>query len=164
MLAGLPCQNLRKLVLQDVLLGSTTAGSAQPGILSSCLKLTSLTLSKCRHPDCSIKPAVEEPELPQHSYGYPRRAAECLAALTGLTGLQHLSLKSDDWSRTLLPETLLVSFQKLASLELRSFESDISSAHLQHLTALSSLQELTLDRVGGRLSRWQASYGPYQQY
>lgn len=150
--SGLPCQHLRKLDLKycKVLLGSTEPVSDQPGTLSSCKKLTSLTLTCCQHPDCEVKPAHDDGSANlQHGYGYglarePPR--ESLAALTGLAGLQHLSLTP--CSNAVLPEVLFLHLSNLTSLELCGYHDHISCAHLQHLTALSKLQGLALWEIG----------------
>jgi hypothetical protein len=143
---------MRQLDLQycNVLLGSTEPVSGQPGILSSCKQLTSLKLSGCKHPDCKVEPARDGADSSQYHYGFKTEShKESLAALTGLSGLQHLSLRP--WNRAVVPEGLFLQLSNLTSLQLSGCHDDISCAHLQHLTALNNLQDLALRDAGGKV-------------
>jgi len=123
----LPCQNLRQLdlIASSVQLGPT---SSHPGIIQGCPVLTSLRINSSDILD----------------------GQEGLSGLSAATGLQslvleHIELLSNGKLevRGFLPSTVMKQLPSLTHLTLGS-SAAITTASLQHLSCLVSLQELSI--------------------
>lgn len=122
-LLELPCRNLCSLHLTNTLV-QFTAGRQLPGVLASCTALTSLSLHNCSVLDTSQQ----------------------LAGLSVLQNLEELVILGPDPSTTaaapqstlLLSGSLLSQLVKVTRVHLKG----ACFSHLQHLSCLTSLQDL----------------------
>jgi hypothetical protein len=124
LMSSLPCPGLRELLIRGSTLQLTPRGG-QPGLLHAATGLTQLVL---------LRATV--------------LGAQQLTALSVLTDLQHLvlsELQEPSLQYAAVPEHLLSQLQRLTHLQI---VSGLSDAALQHLSCLTNLQQLQLERLG----------------
>jgi hypothetical protein len=125
-LAALPCPSLKQLQLSHGFKLLLAPRARDPGILLGCKQLTHLELQRVT------------------LVGGPQQ----LAALSALTGLQHLALRElqdSSLQYAAVPSCLLLPLPQLTHLHIVCGLSDSS---LQHFSALTRLQQLQLERLG----------------
>lgn len=125
LIASLPCPRLRELLLHAFKL-QLMPRAGQPGLLHAATGLTTLVL---------LRVTVMSD-------------AQQLTALSVLTDLKHLvlsELQETSLQYAALPSSLLQELQQLTHLHVTA---GLSDAALQHLSCLTNLQHLQLERLG----------------